>query len=137
MLIAITGDNKKLLEIALEKRPSLIIDCGNSADPYTVQTDEDALKEVYVINAEAIYRFRDALKKTSQILIELNLKVLVITTISVLFSYDDPVEDDDVISHCWEIIKEISKDTDVFVELDDYANKWADQVWDTQLQANG
>jgi hypothetical protein len=137
VLVAIQGKDagKQLLCIALEKRPSLIIDCANSADPYSIMAEEEWLSEVYVINAEAIYRFRDSLKKVKHIMEGLSLKVLVITPISALFSYDDPIEDNNVIRSCWQVIRELANEYEVFVAADKLSSHYADETWDTQYQA--
>jgi hypothetical protein len=139
MLVALKGDsvNDALMRLAFEKRPSLVIDCGNAADPFRLGLPEEGLDEVYVINAEAIYRFREALRKASSILDGLRSNVLVVTTIGTLFSYNNEAEDKEVIGHCWEIIKGISEKSDVFVGFDDDSCRMADEVWDTQFQARG
>ena len=138
MLVAVKGEDvdKFMLALAFKLRPCLLIDCGNAADPYSIQIEEEWLDEVYVINAEAIYRFRDALKKIPQILNELNLKILVITSISILFSYDDKLEDKHIITDCWKLLKNLSKDFDIYAVADEYSKEFTDKTWDTLLQAN-
>ena len=84
-------DEIKLLLKAFEKTPSLIIDCGNCADPHKLfqYVKEEQLHDVYVMNAEAIYRFRDALKQVPYWAEKLKIKSIIITPIHTLFSYDD------------------------------------------------
>jgi hypothetical protein len=137
MLVALVGDdvNSSLLRIAFEKKPSLIIDCGNAADPYRLNLPEEDLDSVYVIKAEAIYRFRDALRKAEGFLKGIGSKTLIVTTLETLFSYNNEEEDREVIGHCWEIIKEISSRNDVFVGPEN--KELADEIWDTQYRAKG
>ena len=120
-LTAIKGDrdqiNKKLLAKAYETLPSLILDCGNAADPHAIRVDEQLLHHVYVMNAEAIYRFRDALKSIPRWAAELKVKTIIITTIHILYSYDDETENFNVLENCWELMKGISNDYLVYVGI--------------------
>jgi len=139
MLISVKGDagrvNKWLLLKAFEKAPSLVLDCGNSADPHMLfpQIREEQLHSVYVMNAEAIYRFRDALLQIPYWSRRLGTRCLAITTIHALFSYDNPDENYNVLEHCWELMKGLSADFPVYVGISDdklhtgFAERFADE----------
>lgn len=143
-LISISGDrkkvNRKLLMHAFQDSPSLILDCGNSADPHSLfpRIREEQLHNVYVMNAEAIYRFRDSLKETEHWMKKLKLRCLVITTIHTLFSYDNPEENHNVLEHCWELMKDISNRYPVLVGIAkdpmhiEFADRFSDKVIDTE-----
>ena len=135
MLVALEGDDidKSILRMAFEKRPCLLIDCSNSANPYRIHIEEEWLDEVFVINAEVIYRFRDALKKVRLEMNKLKLKVLLVTSLGALYSYSDAVEDKNVIMNCWELLKELSADFEIFAAADEYSGGFADETWDTQF----
>ncbi len=122
-LISLKGDsaeiNKQLLLKALAGTPSLIIDCGNSADPHALfpYAREEQLYDVYVMNAEAIYRFRDALRLAPCWAERLGIRCLVITTMHALFSYDDEEENCNVLENCWELMKGLSMKYKVYVGI--------------------
>lgn len=103
--------NRKLLLDSFTLTPALILDCGNAVDVHSLfpEIKEEQLHEVYVINLEAIYRFRKGLEHTPRLIEELKLKQLIVTTVHVLFSYDDNVENFNILEQCWEMMKEISK----------------------------
>ncbi len=123
MLTAVSGDmkevNRMLLLKAFELAPSLVVDCGNSADPHSIfhLVPEEKLDSVYVMNAEAIYRLRDSLKQAMFWARRYNCQCIVITTVHILFSYDDEEENDNVLEHCWEIMREISAKMPVYVGI--------------------
>ncbi|MFH2021522.1 MAG: hypothetical protein ABIJ34_08985 [archaeon] len=112
--------NYSLFLLAFEKAPSLVIDCANYADPHKFfgSVPEEKLEHVFIMNAEAIYRFRDSLKKAAYWAERLRIKNVFVTTIGTLFSYDDKEEDKDVTKNCWDIIKELSKRYNVYVATD-------------------
>jgi hypothetical protein len=140
MLISYSGDrksvNRKLLLESFESTPSLILDCGNAADVHSLfgKIDEELLHKVYVINLEAIYRFRKGLELTPKFVKELGIKQIIVTTISILFSYDDEVENFNILEHCWEIMKEISRKTPIKVGIGNdklhynFSNRFADKM---------
>jgi hypothetical protein len=112
--------NFRLLLLAFERSPSLVIDCANCADPHRFfgKVPEHKLSEVYVMNAEAIYRFRDSLKMVPYWAEKLSIRNIFVTTIGTLFSYDDKEEDKEVIEGCWELMKYISGRYDVYAAVD-------------------
>ena len=126
MLSAVKGD---VVIRAFDKTPSLIIDCGNCADPHRLfpYIREEQLHSVYVVNAEAIYRFRDALIESQKWIHKLRLKQLIVTPIYTLFSYDDETENYNVIEHCWELMKKMKIPVTIGVkENDEFASRFAD-----------
>jgi hypothetical protein len=137
-LVAMKDDgeivNRKLFLKAFENHPSLILDCGNMANPHNLfpMVREEQLHDVYVMNAEAIYRFRDALRQIPYWVEKLKIRCIIITTIQVLFSYDDEEENHDVLEHCWELMKEISKTCTIYIAYDDrnseFAERFADEI---------
>ncbi|MFH0876118.1 MAG: hypothetical protein V1859_09350 [archaeon] len=128
--------NRKLMLKAFECMPSLILDCGNTANPYLVSgfINEWQMHHVYVMNAEAIYRFRDALKELPYWSDKLSVKCLVITTIHTLFSYDNPEENYNVLLHCWELMKNIAVEYPVYVGIandqmhEEFAKRFSDEI---------
>jgi hypothetical protein len=129
-LISIEGEscsvNKRLMTKAFEEKPSLIIDCGNAADPFKLfpKVQEEELHNVFVINAEAIYRLRDSLKQAISWSRKIGARCIIVTTIHTLFSYDDETENYNVLEHCWEIMSEISKEYPLYVGIaDDHMHK--------------
>jgi hypothetical protein len=140
MLVAYKGDkkivNRSLLLKAFEEVPSLILDCGNAADVHALFQNirEDKLHDVYVINLEAIYRFRSGLQGASLWAKRLKIKQIIVTTADMLYSYDDEIENDNVLEHCWEIMKGISKKYPIKVGItkgqahQKFAEKFADRI---------
>jgi hypothetical protein len=122
MLTILNGpdSNYKLMLLAFEKPPCLVIDCANYSDPHRFfgTVPEEKLDRVYVLNAEAIYRFRDTLKMVPYWLERLKIKNVFVTTIGTLFSYDDSEEDMEVIENCWEIMRQLSAKYDVYAAAD-------------------
>jgi hypothetical protein len=139
-LIAMKGDsksvNRRLLLEAFETPPSLILDCGNCADSHALfpMIREEQLHDVYVMNAEAIYRFRDALRQIFYWAQKLKIKSIIITTIHALFSYDDDIENYNVLMHCWELMKELSGRYPLYVGIAsdkmhlDFAERFSDNI---------
>jgi hypothetical protein len=140
MLKAYEGDyrqvNRELLQKAFESVPSLILDCGNAADVHSLfgSISEEQLHDVYVINLEAIYRFRKGLEETHGWIKKYDMKQVIVTTIHVLFSYDDEAENHDVLENCWEMMRGISKVVPVHVGIGedrmhhDFAKEFADKI---------
>ncbi|MCB9362809.1 hypothetical protein H6504_05210 [Candidatus Woesearchaeota archaeon] len=118
MLVGVSESRKFLLE-AFKEKPSLIIDCANSADPHRVfpQVMPEEMHDVYVMNAEAIYRYRDTLKQVPYWARRLAIKSIIVTSTRILFSYDDEEENHDVFVQCWELLKDISQRYKVIVEV--------------------
>jgi hypothetical protein len=122
-LIAYRGDSKTvnfaLVHSAFDQTPSLIVDCANCADPHSLfpYIRQEQLHDVYVINAEAIYRFRDTIIRLPHWIRMLGIRKIIITTIDTLFSYDDDEENRAVLMHCWELLKKLGAKTKVMVAV--------------------
>lgn len=103
--------NARLLEYAAQKAPSLIIDCANVADPHKLypQFSLDVLQQIYVIELELLYKFRDVLKQVQQYTADLGISNIVITTSDHLFHYQDEIENNDIYEHAWELLKGLSQ----------------------------
>ena len=115
-LLACWGDEdwsicNELLRYAVETQPSLVVDCANAANPHALFPDveQEQLHQVYVMNAEAIYRFRDALRQVPLWAERLEVKMIIVMPIHILYAYDDEVENQDVLDDCWMIMHEIGK----------------------------
>ena len=111
--------NTKLLHHAIDHAPSLIIDCANCANPHEIfpYTTMERFAQVYVIVAEAIYRFRDTLLVAADRLEQLEANTLIITTFDRLFTYDDDLELHNITEHAWEIIQHLAETYDVLVGI--------------------
>jgi hypothetical protein len=106
-----------LLQYAIDSAPSLIIDCSNCADPTSI----GAWDNVFVIEVELLYAFRDVLMKLPELINELGVDCVVITRLTHLFSYQNEIEDKQIGQHCLELIRELSKRYNIMYE-----------PWDTQ-----
>jgi hypothetical protein len=110
-----TGVNQELMRLAFENSPSLIVDCANCANPHSMfpSVTQEQLHGVYVLNAEAVYRFRDTLIKLPELISKLGVRYVVVTTIHSLFSYDDEEENHDILEHCWELMRKLGESSTV------------------------
>lgn len=118
-LVGRTGDsiNTDLLALALSKTPCIVLDAANCANPHLLFpfVEFENFKSVYVVQAEIIYTFRDALKELAQRADEIGTKTIIITTFSRLFHYQNERENEDVYDHSWELMKKVSLNYDVTV----------------------
>lgn len=111
--------NRKLIFHAARKKPSLIIDCANCANPhlfYPNLTIED-FNELYVIELELLYKFRDVLLRVPSIMKKIRGSTVVVTTSNHLFNYQDELENRNIIEHSWEIMEIIGKRYDVIAGI--------------------
>lgn len=95
--------NHKLMMLAFEQAPTLIVDCANvaNAHAYFPYVPEEKFSAVYVMIVEAIYRLRDSIQHIPSF--RLPIKTVVITTHDRLFHYDNPDEVTQVILHACEL----------------------------------
>jgi hypothetical protein len=106
----------RLLFYALEHTPSLIIDCSNSANPFSLfPAYERAFKQVYVLQAELLYKLRDTLRQLDGLTGHISLSCIVVTPFHRLMSYDNPDEDQELLGQAWALIKEYSTTRTVLV----------------------
>ena len=111
------GSNFRLMMHALKNTPSLVIDCANCANPHIFYpyVSPEAFENTYVVPVDAIFRFRDTLKRAGAMAERLGAKTIVITAFDRLFSYDDEQENRDITVHAWEIIRKLAEHFDVVV----------------------
>lgn len=145
-LTAIVGSpssiNRWLLIYAVNNAPSLLIDCANCANPYSIFdfVEFESLDRVFVMQAEITYTFRDILRRALKIAGQIGARCIVITTFGSLYHYDDEDENRDIREEAWELMKEISLRYEVMVGLvNEEAAKVCDEVvrWDTLCGARG
>ncbi len=112
-LTAVIGNrrqlNRQLLDYAAQRAPSLIIDCANVADPHKLypRFSLNVLQNIYVIELELLYKFRDVLRYIDEYAIECGVKDIIVTTTDHLFHYQDEVENADIYEHAWEMLKQL------------------------------
>jgi hypothetical protein len=113
------GYKKELLLYAFHHRPSLIIDCANCANPHALFHDieQEWLSDVFIIEVEIIYKFRDVLLYTHDFAKANHLKSIVITPFDHLFHYDNSRENKIVLNQCFNIINHLSKSYEVVIPL--------------------
>lgn len=111
-------DGKELLLYAVDHTPSLIIDCANWANPHSLfgRVELDQLEQVYVVEVELLYKFRDILKKADELAEEVGAGTIVITPFNYLFNYQNEKENKKIIIHCLQIIKKLSDKYDVALD---------------------
>ncbi len=138
-LIGIVGNsgsyiNHKLLLYAANHSPSLIIDCANSANPHSIypSISLEKMAQVYVIELELLYKLRDVLLQTPLIIKKKGIKCIIVTTSDHLFHYQDEIENQNIIEHSWELMKDIGKSNLILVGLTPshlkYAKKYCNKV---------
>jgi hypothetical protein len=125
--------NGELLIHASKNLPSLIIDCANAANPHSLfpEIDELKLAQMHVFELELLYKFRDVLLEVPSIAEKLKAKSIVVTTINHLFNYQDELENQNILQHAWELMKEIGKKHEIIIGITP-ESKWA-----TRFQARG
>lgn len=131
-IVAITGERRRvdheLVAYALQRTPSLIVDCANVCDVtkwFSRFPDAD-LERVFVYEMEMLYKFRDALQHVKAAAEERAVKTIVVTSMSRLFHYQNAVENSEVYCHAWETLKELGETFDVRVSADSSAMlRWA------------
>ena len=140
MLIGIVGGesslNRKLMLYASKNLPSLVIDCANAANPHSLfpAVDLDKLGQIYVIELELLYKFRDVLLRVPSIIRRLGIKCVIVTTSDHLFNYQDELENHNVMEHAWHLMKIISKKHNIIVGIKagsvhlKFASKYCDKL---------
>jgi hypothetical protein len=119
-LITVIGDrslNSKLLLYASRHIPSLIIDCANAANPHSIFPDVpiERMNQIYVIELELLYKFRDVLLRLPSMINKLGLRCTIVTTSDGLFNYQDEIENNDIIEHSWELMRQIGSKKTIIV----------------------
>lgn len=118
MVYKVTCNSQELISYALKNTPALIIDCANAADPHTYfpYHNEDSFDNTYILSVDLLYKFRDSLLKTQKFIQEKKIKVIVVTSYSKLFHYNNDLENKMVLNHCYEIMRTLSKKTPVIIQ---------------------
>jgi len=139
--------NLSLLPYALKNTPSLIVDSSNYANPHVLFpfTQPEDMHDVFVVQAELIYKFRDIIKNIDLLVKEIKPKCIIVTVFDRLFHYDDKEENYDVLSHSWELMKKYSRKYDFFVGISkqvNFAERFCDKLmevkeWVTLCGAKG
>ena len=145
-LIGVIGDsgsyvNRKLLLYASKNTPSLVIDCANAANPHSLFPEVSAEKmgDIYVVELEMLYKFRDVMLKVPFFIRDLKARCVIVTTSDHLFNYQDEVENNNIIEHTWELMKQIGKANTVVVGIEDgsvhepFAERYCDKRWDIRF----
>lgn len=111
--------NHRLLMYASNHAPSLVIDCANAANPHSLYpaVPMEKMSQVYVIELELLYKFRDVLLRVPSIIKKMYIKSIVITTSDHLFNYQDKIENHNIIQHSWELMRAIGNKKAVLVGL--------------------
>lgn len=130
--------NMALLLHSFDQPSCLLLDCSNCANPHKLfpHVGDEKFRNVYVIEIEMIYKFRDVLKRALDMVKMLKATCLVITTFRGLFNYDNEEENRAVYEHAWELMKGISKHYPVFVGVEqdsrqeEFAAKFCDEIYD-------
>lgn len=85
--------NKILLRLALENRPSLLVDCSRAANPYSIKIPRShRMREVYVVEVEMLYKYRDTIKALPLFLQQTRAKTVIVTATDTLFDYSSSEE---------------------------------------------
>lgn len=113
------GLNKCIIAMAAKNTPSLIIDCANAADPHSLFPDVELEKmgQIYVIELELLYKFRDVLLRVPAIAKQRGIKMIAITTSDHLFNYQDERENNNIIEHSWLLMRKIGQSYPVIVGI--------------------
>ena len=126
MLFRYAGSALDLLEFACVNRPSLIIDCGNIADPHRIIEHADHFHDIYVIEVQMLYMLRDVLREYRSIVG--NYKVIVLTPFRHLMHYQDSEENEHIIEHAKELLEDLGRRTTVVSAMD--VGVQVEDVWD-------
>jgi hypothetical protein len=111
------NDSSELLLYALSNSPSLLIDCANCADPhkYSRMFKKETFEQVFVIEIELLYKFRDVLRSLPKIVNRLKINTIVITKSNHLFNYSNDEENKAILEHCNELIQKLSEMYDIII----------------------
>lgn len=135
-LVGLRGSSAdaSLLIYALEHAPSLVIDCSNAANPHAFFpfVNFEKFKQVFVVQAELIYTYRDVFKEIPKFAKEVGTKTIIVTTSHRVFNYQDEKENSDIFRASWARMKELSKDLDLFVGVhrsqEHFARQYCDRI---------
>lgn len=142
-LVGILGDrkdvNRWLLYRALAHPPTLVLDCDNCANPHVFNVPAEAFTNIFVMQVDLIYTFRDTMLRLATVARTLGVRRIVITTHSHLFNYGNAEENENVLRHAWEEMRTLGTDHDVMVGMThEGLREYCDVVrtWDIQSGVN-
>jgi hypothetical protein len=111
-LYGVRGDakevNRSLLFSALAVAPALFVDPANCTNIHQFLPDS-AFSQIFVVPGESLYRFKPTLLKLPYYAKKLNTKQIFISVIPHLYDYGNTIENQHIISQCWQIINWLSK----------------------------
>lgn len=107
--------DNKLLSYASEHTPSLVIDCGNSLELLTPYFPREKMKNIFFLEVDLLYTFKDVLLEAGKIAESLGAKTIIVTTFHKLFNYEEIIENVNIIRQLWELMEDLGKDFDVLV----------------------
>jgi hypothetical protein len=143
-LIGIHGDpkevNTNVMFTALEREPTLVIDCANGANPHAFYpfVTEEAFHSTYVVEVELIYKLRDVIKQAPKMMRKLGVQSVFVTTFHRLFAYDNDEENQAIYEHTWILLSELATRYTVMVGIHDKqletARKYCHEIIDARPQ---
>jgi hypothetical protein len=118
---------------ALHKPPSLVLDCANAANTHVFHAylPHAPFHEVYVMETELLYTFRDILKKFPH---SMRFQTVVVTPFERLFTYHNEKENDAIHIQIWRMMYLLSERLDFVVGIsagssqEKYAKKYAHKI---------
>jgi len=106
-----------LVQLALDRAPTLLLDCSTSANAHAHIAEDQAFHNVYVVEIELIYKLRDVLRETKLLVRRFQPKFIILTTFNRLFNYQDEEENLHIYTQCWNMITELSQEYNVIAGI--------------------
>lgn len=137
MLVGLHGMGARLVHLALERAPALIIDCANIADThlYTGWHPEHVFHDTYVLEIDLLYKFRDCIPVARRSVREHGIRFIAVTSFKHLFDYGSDVENYNVVCHAWERLSSFEETVvvDVPQKYREVAERYCEVTsWDTR-----
>jgi rRNA-processing protein FCF1 len=107
----------RIVALALKNVPAIVVDTNCTANPHKFENDIADFSQVYVVEAESLYRFAPTLNMLDAFAQKLNVHRIFVTAFTHLFGYDDVEENRDVFENCWKKLHELSLKYDVYVAI--------------------
>jgi hypothetical protein len=137
-LIGVRGDSKqvnsKIIFDALEKEPTLVIDCANCANPhkYYPFVNSEVFRSTFVVEVEMLYKLRDVIKNAPKMARRIGVGSIFVTTFHRLFAYDNKEENKDVYEHAWILLSNLATEFNVLVGVHEaqevFAKKYCHEI---------
>lgn len=110
--------DEKVIALALENSPSIIIDASNSANVHNFPLfGPEQFANVYVIEVEALYRLTTSLRKARAIANSIGTKNIFVTTFH-LYNYGDEDEVKDIIIYAWELLSYLADEFNIVAAVE-------------------